>query len=272
MKKTLSLCAILIAMTLSISSALAASTTETKPGRPVVTVNGYPISARVEAALIEEQIARGASDTPELRQSARDKLVRRALLLSEAQKKNLDKMENIKGQMEIAAQLVLIRTYLADYLKNNPVTDAEIQAAYEISMQQLGTLQYKPRHILLDTEEEAMEIIAQLTAGKNFSDLAKVSKDPYSQEKGGDLGWNVPFTFAPSFAEALKQLQKGQYTKTPVKTESGYHVIYLEDIQNLTPPSPEQLKTQLVERVSQQKIEKLIFELLEKAEIKEISD
>jgi peptidyl-prolyl cis-trans isomerase C len=265
MQKSLPSSVALILLALLASPALAADT----KSDATVTVNGYSITRQVEAAFIEDQIARGASDTPAFRKAARDELIRRALLLGEASKKGLDKAGNTKGQMESAAQFVLIRAFLADYLKNHTVTDTEIQAVYETFVRHLGNQQYKPRHILLNTEDEAKAIIARLDAGENFADIAgKASQDPNSRDKGGDLGWNVPATFAAPVGEALLQLKKGQYTKTPVKSQSGYHVLYLEDIQELTPPTPEQIKPQLIERASQQKLEKMISELLETAKIK----
>jgi peptidyl-prolyl cis-trans isomerase C len=261
MRKPTSFSALLFVLTMLAAPALAA---DNQSSAAVVTINGYSISKSVETAFIEDQIMRGASDTPEFRKAVHDELTRRALLLSEAHRKGLDKIESTSGQMEIASQLVLIRAYFADYLKNNPITNAEIQEIYQTFIQQLGPLQYKPRHILLATEEEAKAIIARLNAGENFSNLVKESKDQTSKEKGGDLGWTTPISLPLSFSNALKTLQKGQYTKVPVQTPSGYHIIYLEDIQELTPPTPEQIKSQLVERASQQKIEKLISELIEK--------
>ncbi|GHT93946.1 putative parvulin-type peptidyl-prolyl cis-trans isomerase [Betaproteobacteria bacterium] len=255
----------LIVAALIIAPAWAA---DLKPGT-AVTVNGYAISRTVESALIEEQIARGAKDSPEFRTVVHDELIRRALLLNEARKKQLDKLNLIKGQMESASQLVLIRAFLTDYLKNNPVTTTEIQQIYDAFVLQLGTRQYKVRHILLGTENEAQALIARLNAGENFADLARsLSLDTASKEKGGDLGWKVPSAFVAPISTALKQLEKGQYSTSPIQTTSGFNVIYLEDVDALTPPAIEELTPQLTEKANQQKIEKLISELLKNAKIK----
>ncbi|MDR2165582.1 MAG: peptidylprolyl isomerase [Zoogloeaceae bacterium] len=234
-----------------------------------VNVNGYAISRSVESALVAEQVSRGAQDGPELRQAVRNELIRRALLLREAKKKQLEKQDLIKGQMESASQLVLIRAFLTSYLKDNPATETELRQIYDTFVSQLGTQQYKTRHILLESEDAAKALIVRLDAGENFADLARaLSKDTTSGENGGDLGWKVPAAFAEPFGTALKQLEKGKYTITPVQTPSGYHVIYLEDVAQLTPPGMEQLKPQLTERANQQKVGKLLAELLEKARIK----
>ena len=241
---------------------------DSKPSA-AVTVNGYAISSLVESALIEEQTALGAQDTPEFREVVHNELVRRALLLNEARKKQLDKQNLIKGQMESASQLVLIRAFLTDYLKNNPVTAADIQPIYDALILQLGTKQYKVRHILVGTRDEAQTLIARLGAGENFANLARaLSQDADSKENGGDLGWQAAGTFAEPIGTVLKQLEKGQYSTSPVQTTSGFHIIYVEDIDALTPPTIEEIQPQLTKKAVQQKMERLITELLKNAKIK----
>ncbi|WP_303783415.1 peptidylprolyl isomerase [Azovibrio restrictus] len=232
-----------------------------------VTVNGQAVPQYVADAFINEQKAQGAQDNPEFRNAVKEELIRRELLVNEARKKGLDKKSDIMGQMEIARQAILIRAFIADYLKANPVSDAQLKKDYDAFKAQLGGTEYKARHILVEKEEDAKAIIAKLDKGDKFADLAKQSRDPGSKDKGGDLGWSVPGAFVKPFADAMVKLDKGRYTKEPVKSDFGYHVILLEDTRALTPPPFEQLKPQLTQRANQQKVEQLIEELRSKAKV-----
>src|SRR5690606_20883485 len=124
-----------------------------------------------------------------------EELVRREVLSQEAKKKGLDKQANVAAQIEMAKQAVLIRAYLQDFVKANPPTDAEVKKEYEAIKANLGDKEYKPRHVLVEKEEDAKAIIAKLQAGQKFEELAKESKDPGSKDKGGELGWSNPGMF-----------------------------------------------------------------------------
>lgn len=169
--------------------------------------------------------------------------------------------------MELAKQAVLIRAFLQDYVRANPVSDAQLKAEYEGIKSNLGNTEYKARHVLVDKEEDAKAIIAKLEKGEKFADLAKQSKDPGSKDKGGELGWSSPSAYVKPFGEALGKLKKGEYTKAPVKSDFGYHVIQLDDSRALTPPPFEQVKQQLQQRASQMQVEQLVKELRAKAKV-----
>ena len=233
----------------------------------VATVNGQPISQSTYNAFVAEQKAQGAPDSPELQNAVKEELVRRELLTQEAKKKGLDKKPEVQGQMELAKQAVLIRAYLSDYVRANPVSEDKLKKDYEAIKANLGTTEYKAKHILVATEDEAKAIIAKLDKGDKFADLAKQSKDPGSKDNGGELGWSAPSTYVKPFSDALTKLKKGEYTKTPVKTDFGYHVIQLEDTRPLTPPPYEQVKPQLQQRAGQQQVEALVKKLREGAKV-----
>ena len=233
----------------------------------VATVNGQAISQNTYNAFVAEQKAQGTPDSPELQNAVKEELVRRELLTQEAKKKGLDKKPEIQGQMELAKQAVLIRAYLSDYVRANPVSDDKLKKDYDAIKANLGTTEYKVKHILVSNEDEAKAIIAKLDKGDKFADLAKQSKDPGSKDNGGELGWSSPSTYVKPFAEAVTKLKKGEYTKTPVKTDFGYHVIQLDDTRPLTPPPYEQVKPQLQQRASQQQVEALVKKLREGAKV-----
>jgi len=262
MLKLSRLAALLVAGAIVSAPALAA-----EKGKAFATVNGQPISQTVYNAFISEQQAQGAPDSPELKDAIKEELVRREILAQEAKKKGMDKTPNIQGQIELAKQAVLIRAYLSEYVKANPISEAQLKAEYELIKTNLGSTEYKSRHVLVEKEEDAKAIISKLEKGEKFSELAKQSKDPGSKDKGGDLGWSSPAAYVKPFGEALTKLKKGEYTKTPVKSDFGYHVIQLEDSRPATPPPFEQVKQQLQQRASQQQVENLVKELRGKAKV-----
>jgi len=236
-------------------------------GKSFATVNGQAIPQSVYDAFVAEQKAQGAPDNAELQNAVKEELIRREILAQEAKKKGLDKKGTVPGQIELAKQAVLIRAFLAEHVKANPISDDRLKAEYEGIKSNLGSVEYKPRHILVEKEDEAKAIIAKLDKGEKLADLAKQSKDPGSKDKGGELGWSSAATYVKPFGEALVKLKKGEYTKTPVKSDFGYHVIQLDDSRPMTPPPFEQVKQQLQQRASQQQIEQLVKDLRAKAKV-----
>jgi len=262
MLKLSRLAGLLVAGAIISAPALAA-----EKGKAFATVNGQPISQTVYNAFVAEQKAQGAPDSPELQNAVKEELVRREILAQEAKKKGMDKNPNIQGQIELAKQAVLIRAYLSDYVKANPISEAQLKAEYDVIKNNLGSTEYKSRHVLVEKEEEAKAIIAKLDKGEKFSELAKQSKDPGSKDKGGELGWSSPAAYVKPFGEALTKLKKGEYTKTPVQSDFGYHVIQLVDSRPANPPPFDQVKPQMQQRASQQQIETLVKELRSKAKV-----
>ena len=233
----------------------------------VATVNGTAIPAARAEAMISEQRAQGAPDSAQLRDAVREELVRREILGQEAVNKKLDKKADIQAQMDLARQAILIRAYLQDYVKANPVSDADIKNEYDTIKGRMGEKEYKPRHVLLETEDQAKEVIAKLQSGAKIEDLAKDSRDPGSKERGGELGWSNPGMVLAPFSEAMGKLTKGKSTTTAVKSDFGYHVIMLEDVRDLKAPPFDEVKPQIQQRLQQQKVEKHILDLRAKAKV-----
>nr|WP_235027001.1 peptidylprolyl isomerase [Cognatazoarcus halotolerans] len=233
----------------------------------IATVNGVAISSNRADALIAEQKAQGAPDSEQLRNAVKEELVRREILQQAAQKKGLDKSAEVQAQMDMARQAVLIRAYLQSFVQANPVSDADIRKEYDSIKARLGEKEYKARHILVDTEDQAKAIIAKLQAGEKFEDLAKESKDPGSKERGGDLGWANPGMFVKPFSDAMISLEKGKFTPQPVKSDFGYHIIKLDDVRALKTPSFEEVKPQIQQRLQQQKVEKHLLDLRSQAKV-----
>lgn len=245
----------------------AVSATTMAAGKAFVTVNGTAISQTTANVFIAEQKAQGAPDSPEMKNAVREELIRRELLMQEAKKAGIDKKPETAAQADAARQAVIIRAYVQDYVKKHPVADARLQADYERLKTQLGSTEYKARHILVKTEEEANSVLADLKKGAKFESLAKKSEDPGSKDNGGELGWSAPGNFVKPFADALTKLDKGKYTETPVKSNFGYHVIQLDDTRPLNHPSFDEVKPRLQQQAQAQMVGKMIEDLRAKANI-----
>ncbi len=219
--------------------------------------------------IVKERVAQGQADTPELREFLRDELVNRELFIRAAKAKGIDRDASMKTQMQVAADSILIRAYLGDYMAANGVTDDALKKEYETIKAGLGDKEYRARHILVEKKEDAEGLIKQLQAGSKFEDLAKAnSKDPGSKDNGGDLDWAVPSNYVKPFADALVALQKGKYTPTPVQSPFGFHVIQLDDTRDAKAPAFEEVKAQLTQRLQGQVVERHLIELRTKAGMK----
>jgi len=238
------------------------------PLAPYAKVNGKVIPQARFDAMLTGQKAQGQEDQPALRDAIREELVRREILSQEAARTGMDKKPEIQAQMELARQSVLIGAYLNDHVKKHPIGDEALKAEYEKIRATLGDKEYHSRHILLENEDDAKQAISRLAKGEPFDELAKaLSKDPGSKERGGDLGWANPASFVKPFSDAMTKLEKGQYTKEPVKSDFGWHVIRLEETRELKGPSFDEVKPQLTRRMQQQMVEQHILDLRSKAKV-----
>jgi peptidyl-prolyl cis-trans isomerase C len=233
----------------------------------IAIVNGKAVpKARFESFMTQVTKQGNQPRTPELEQQVKDELVLREIFVQEAEARGLQRSEEYRAQMDVARQSLLIRELFNDYQKKNVVSDAELKAEYDKLKGTAGGNEYRSRHILVEKEDEAKALIAQLKAGAKFEDLAKAnSKDPGSAPNGGDLDWAAPGNFVPEFSEAMVKLEKGKFTETAVKSQFGYHIIQLDDSRAASFPSLEEVKPQLSQRLQQTKMNKFRDDLKAKA-------
>ena len=224
----------------------------------VAIVNGKSVpKSRVNTLL--QQAARGGQQqvTPEMEARARDEVVLREIFAQEAERRGIPATADYKAQMELLRQTVLIRELFADYQKKNPGTEAEARAEYDKVKAQASGTEYRARHILVEKEEDAKKLIADIKGGAKFEDVAKAnSKDPGSAENGGDLDFAKPETYVPEFGQAMAKLKKGEMTDTPVKTQFGFHIIKLEETRDAQFPAFDEVKDQLTKSLAQNKLQK----------------
>jgi peptidyl-prolyl cis-trans isomerase C len=222
----------------------------------IAVVNGTPIPKARADALIDQLVHQGQQNTPQLQMAVREELVNREILMQEALRRGLPNRPDIKAQISVAQQTVVLRALIEDFVKNNTPTDAEVTARYNALIKDAGGKEYHLHHILVDNEQQAKDLIAKIKTGASFEDLAKqFSKDPGSGKNGGDLDWSDPKAYVPEFADAATHLQKGQMTDTPVHTQFGWHIIRVDDVRNIAPPPLEQVRPQIVQQIQQEKLQ-----------------
>ncbi|HJX57552.1 MAG TPA: peptidylprolyl isomerase [Thiobacillus sp.] len=221
--------------------------------KPLAVVNGKEIPA-LYGDLVKREMAQGQPDSPQIDARVRESLINLELLSRAALDKGLDKAPHLAAALDIRRKDLLAKAYLEDYVKAHPVTDAEIQAAYD--KVKAGPLEpeYRARHILVKTEAEAKKIIADLGKKAKFEDLAKkLSQDP-SAKNGGALDWSNRGGFVKEFSDAMAGLKKGETTKTPVKTQFGYHVIRLDETRQPQLPPLDTVRGEIVKQLQQQRV------------------
>lgn len=239
-----------------------------------IKVNGKTIPEQRVELFVRNLVAQGREDTPELRKIVRDELVNRELLAQEATRRGLAKNQDVSTQIEITRQDILAGALMREVTRGQSVSDDAVRKEYERLKEKLGGREYRARHILVENENEAREIIAQIKQGAAFEKLAsEKSKDPGSKARGGELGWSPAGQYVKPFGDALARLKKGQMTESPVRTPFGWHVIRVDDERAAQVPSFEQVKPSLQQRMQQQlqrdAYEKTVGDLRAKAKITE---
>jgi peptidyl-prolyl cis-trans isomerase C len=221
-------------------------------------VNGKEIPA-LYGELVKREMAQGQPSTPQLDTRVRESLINLELLSRAAMDKGLDKEPRLAAALDIRRKDQLAKAYLEDYVKAHPVTDEEIQAAYDKAKAEPAEEEYHARHILVKTEAEAKKLIASLGKKAKFEDLAKkYSKDPGSAKNGGELDWADSKAFVKEFSDAMVSLKKGETTKTPVKTQFGYHIIRLDDTRKPELPPLDAVRGEIVKQLQQQRVREAI--------------
>jgi len=263
-------CTVLAAVLLALAACNSNNATQgANKDAVAATVNGAPLSENIVNLMLKQRSELGRPTSAEMRNNLIDRLAMQLLISQEAIKKGMDRLPEVAAQIELSRQSVLVNAFVQDYQKNNTVSDETLNTEYEKVKAQMAGTEYLARHILVENESDAKDIIARLKKNpKAFDALAsEKSKDAGSKIKGGSLGWVDPRGVVPEFAAALKSLPKGKFTEQPVKSHFGYHVILLENSRPKVIPSLDQMKSQLKQQVQQQSMEKLFQDLKAKAKI-----
>jgi peptidyl-prolyl cis-trans isomerase C len=237
---------------------------------PLVTVNGKPISNELYEDYVKA-LTQGKSSAdlpPEDREQIKENLVRLELIAQQAEKDGLAKDPEVASRLELARINLLQQASAQKYLKDRAPTDAELRAEYQVQLESSPLVEYHARHILVSGEDVAQKIIGQLGSGMDFATLAKrFSSDKASAAKGGDLDWFAPNAMVKPFSDAVAMLKNGEYTRTPVQTQFGWHVIQLLGTRDRAPPAFEAVQEQLKQIVQRKKYQAYAEELMKTAKI-----
>jgi peptidyl-prolyl cis-trans isomerase C len=255
-------------VTALIAAAVVSTLATSALAQNIAIVNGKAVPKERMDALAQQVARSGRPITPEMQGQLRDETIAREIFAQEAHERGLDATDEYKNQVELTKQSILIRELFTDFQKKNAVTDDEVKVEYDKFAAANAGKEYRARHILVEKEDQAKDIIAKLKKGAKFEDLAKkLSKDPGSGANGGDLDWANASSYVKEFSEALVALGKGKTTETPVKSQFGYHVIRLDDIRDAQLPKFEDVRPQIAQQLQQQKLVKFQEDLRSKAKI-----
>lgn len=240
-----------------------------RKGKTVATVNGSKISENMF-----EMFARGQNRgqamqmSEQQRQQILDNLVKLQVLANKAREEGVHKNPDVAARMKLTEMQMLAGALLEQHMQDNPITDDDLRAEYDKRTDtETGGSELKARHILVEEEDKARELIGQLKDGADFAELAKEHSTGPSAPQGGDLGWFEPGQMVGPFSDAVNGMGKGEISNEPVKTRFGWHVIKLEDKRAVEPPSFEDQRGQLQQTLQNQRIEDFVNKLREQAKV-----
>lgn len=234
----------------------------------VGTINGAQVPESLFRRLSLDTLQKTADDmTPEERAAMLDRLVTFEVAAMDAERQGLNQERSIAASLELARIQILANAAVERHLEDNPPREAELRDLYEQRTANLSGTEYKARHILVETEEEAADLIAQLDAGADFAALAQEFSTGPTGPNGGDLGWFAPDRMVAPFSNAVQALEVGAHSAAPVQTQFGWHVILLEDSRDQQPPGLESMRTELTTIAQQERVQTYLESLREAAEI-----
>jgi len=260
-RPVLIVCFVVAACGCSQGQAPASSDSALGPGQ-VATVNGERIPESLFRFYAMNAAKKNADElTAEERAAVIEDLLRFKLLATTAEERGLLAERSMAAELEVQRLQLLARAMALRYLEENPATEAELQKIYEENLPSLAGTQYKARHILVESKEDAAGVIEQLRQGKDFVALAQEHSTGPTGPNGGDLGWFTAESMVQPVAEAVRAMQVGTYSNEPVQTDFGYHVILLEDTRTQEAPALDTVRAELTSAVDRQKLETYVQSL-----------
>lgn len=228
----------------------------------ISTVNGTEIESTVLDVYIENRVDKPLEQvTAEERQALLSELTDIYLLSTQESASELEQDPRVAAQIELQKRGVLAQAVASEYFEGLEVSEEEIETEYSEQVQQAPRIQYKARHILVPTQGVAQDVIKRLDEGSDFEELAKEKSTGPSGPNGGDLGWFSPNQMVKPFSDAVALLENGEYTKAPVQTEFGWHVILREESREPEAPTLESVRGSLVQSVQQRKFQQHLEQL-----------
>ncbi len=232
----------------------------------VATINGQPIYASLFERYATTRLQKASEDLSDNERTALiEELIQFYLMANAAEDAGISQEQDVAINFELQRLQTFSRLMATRHLEGNPPSETELQIAYEQNIERLSGVQYKARHILLDSEDGAAAVIAELGGGADFQELAVARSTGPSGPNGGDLGWFSAETMVPPFAQAVSLMEVGTFSETPVQTRFGWHVILLEDTVDQEPPGLDAVRADITGVVEQRKIEEFLDSLRDTA-------
>jgi peptidyl-prolyl cis-trans isomerase C len=236
--------------------------------KPVATVNGTVISRDFFDFYARGSVGKPAGDlSDDQRTQLLDNLIRAVAVGQQASKDGLEKNKDTVALVELTRLNVLQQAESNNFLKDRKPTEQELRKEYEIEVQQLPKTEYHAKHILVATEPFAQKAVERLEKGEKFDAVAKAESMDPSKDNGGDLGWFSPERMDKEFADALLTLKPGEFTKKPVHTQYGWHVIQLIETRDVAAPPFDNVRQRLDQVVQSRKFRAYADDLVSKSKI-----
>lgn len=192
-----------------------------------------------------------------------DRLVNMQLLTTEARNQGIDMERRIAAELELQRMQILARHMASRFAEENPPTEFELREAYEQNLDQLRQTRYQTRHILVDDEELARELIEEIQDGEDFASLAQEHSTDGSADEGGDLGWMSADGVVQPFGDAMRAATPGQVVPDPVETQYGWHVLLIEEVEENAAPGLDAVREDLIVAVETLKLAQYLEQLRE---------
>lgn len=267
-KSTLLSAALCTALSLAQAQPTAQVNASATPVAMAMTINGQSSPVERGDLLLRDQLARGAADTPQLRTAIRETLINQTLMAQEAVKQSLDQLPLVKARAELAQQNTLAQAWQQKAMQDAVVSDADMQAEYQVQVKALGTQEYRLRHVLVADEKTAQQVLAKAKSGTKFESLAaESSRDPGTRDKGGLSDWVAEGRLSPAILQAVQGLKNGQLAAQAVQTPAGWQVLRLEEKRAVTPPTLEAVTPQLKLAVAQKQVQAKLAALRASAKV-----
>ncbi len=220
----------------------------------LLTVNGEPVSKAMYALYFQDRMRNvpDAKNSPEMQMNVLNELANVIIAAQDAEKKNIDQRPEVAATLALLRAKLLTQTVIQEYAANHKPTEEEIKTYYEAEYASQSGQEYKARHILVKDEAEAKTLIKDLDGGADFAELAKAKSTGPTGKNGGDLGWFDSNQMVKPFADAVAALEKGAYSKEPVQTQFGWHVILLEDTRETEAPTLDAVRGEIITKLQQQ--------------------
>jgi peptidyl-prolyl cis-trans isomerase C len=255
-----------LTFTIFISACNEKTGVSSKDDPTLATVNGQPIKKSTLQFYALEQRQR-APKQPQTKENLLNGIVTMTLLSEEAKKNKLEDNKDYQSRINFIKLGLLSQAAMSDYVSKNPIAESDLKAEYDARIGDINFTEYKASHILMNDEATAKTVIAKLLKGGDFAALAKKHSTGPSGPKGGDLGWFNPSNMVPEFAEAVIKLKDNSFTKAPVQTQFGWHIIKRASSRAGAPPSFEQIKPRINAMLEQKSIKEYLDALRKKAKI-----